>query len=124
MFTCIYMYFICIYKLTAGWQGNVRLLWLQPATILIWYKIFIIENFHTSIPVAEKLLSKYKYSLNTKKSRRNLLKNITSKQIKQKRIVGNKTENGIVVSIFKDKRDILLLSTGHQLDIVDRGKNY
>lgn len=30
--------------------------------------------------------------------------------------------NGIVVSKFKDKRDIFLLSTRHKLDIVDTGK--
>jgi len=45
---------------------------------------------------------------------------LLQEKFKKETFLGKKTI-GIVVSKFKDKRDIFLLSTRHKLDIVDTG---
>lgn len=47
---------------------------------------------------------------------------MTSKKLKKEEIIGRENKDGIVVLKFKDKRDILLLSTRHNLNILDTGK--
>ncbi|XP_025205105.1 piggyBac transposable element-derived protein 4-like [Melanaphis sacchari] len=83
----------------------------------------VTDNFYTSVPLAKKLLKKKTHLVGTlRKNRRYLPKEVITKKIKKGEIFGKEDEDGIVVSKFKDKRDIFLLSTRYKLDIVDTGK--
>ncbi|XP_029347881.1 piggyBac transposable element-derived protein 4-like [Acyrthosiphon pisum] len=86
-------------------------------------RTIVTDNFYTSVPLAKQLLNKKTHLVGTlRKNRRYLPKEVITKKIKKGEIFGKEDDNGIVVSKFKDKRDIFLLSTRHKLDIVDTGK--
>ncbi|KAL4104076.1 hypothetical protein QTP88_019389 [Uroleucon formosanum] len=79
-------------------------------------RTIVTDNFYTSVPLAEKMLSKNTHLVGTlRKNRRFLPKTVIGKKIKKGEIFGLENNSGIVISKFKDKRDIYLLSTRHLL---------
>lgn len=76
------------------------------------------DNFYTSCPLARILLTKSTHLVGTlRRSRKYLPKNITTKKLKKHEYVGQETSDGIVVSKWKDARDVLMLSTVHGLEM-------
>ncbi|KAL4101274.1 hypothetical protein QTP88_021294 [Uroleucon formosanum] len=86
-------------------------------------RTIVTDNFYTSVPLAEKMLSKNAHLVGTlRKNRRFLPKTVIGKKIKKGEILGLENNSGIVISKFKDKRDIYLLSTRHLLGTSITGK--
>lgn len=86
-------------------------------------RIFITDNFYTSIELAETLLSNNTHLVGTlRKNRKGVPREIASKRLRKGDIVGMYNNKGIVVAKWKDKRDVLVLSTTHSLEIVNTGK--
>lgn len=86
-------------------------------------RVAVNDNFYTSIPLAKQLLSRKTHSVGTlRKNRKYLPKEVVSAKLKKGEIIGRENEDGIVVSKWKDKRDVLMLSTYHNLDVVNTGK--
>jgi len=81
------------------------------------------DNFYTSVPLVEKMLSKNTHLVGTlRKNRRFLPKTVFEKKIKKGEIFGLENNSGVVVSKFKDKRDIYLLCTRHLLSMSNTEK--
>lgn len=57
-----------------------------------------------------------------RKNRRGLPKSVVTAKLKKGEIIGKENNTGIVVMKWKDQRDVLALSTCHNLDIVPTGK--
>lgn len=86
-------------------------------------RTIVTDNFYTSVPLAETLLRQNTHLVGTlRKNRRFLPKTVIEKKLKKGEIIGLENDSGIVVSKFKDKRDIHLLSTRHQLNMTNTGK--
>ncbi|XP_026819540.1 piggyBac transposable element-derived protein 4-like [Rhopalosiphum maidis] len=86
-------------------------------------RTIVTDNFYTSVPLAETLLRQDTHLVGTlRKNRRFLPKTVIEKKLKKGEFVGLENNSGIVVSKFKDKRDIHLLSTRHQLNMTNTGK--
>lgn len=84
-------------------------------------RTIVTDNFYTSVPLAEKLLSQNTHLVGTlRKNRRFLPKDVIEKKINKGEFVGLENSSGVVVSKFK--RDIYLLSTRHLLNMSNTGK--
>ncbi|KAG5864095.1 hypothetical protein JTB14_010707 [Gonioctena quinquepunctata] len=74
------------------------------------------DNFYTSCPLAKILLTKSTHLVGTlRRSRKHLPKDVKTKKLKKHEYIGQETDDGIVVSKWKDARDVLILSTLHGL---------
>ncbi|KAG5868230.1 hypothetical protein JTB14_014176 [Gonioctena quinquepunctata] len=76
------------------------------------------DNFYTSCPLAKILLTKSTHLVGTlRRSRKHLPKDVKTKKLKKHEYIGQQTNDGMVVSKFKDARDVLMLSTLHGLEM-------
>ncbi|KAG5883710.1 hypothetical protein JTB14_012416 [Gonioctena quinquepunctata] len=76
------------------------------------------DNFYTSCPSAKILLTKSTHLVGTlRQSRKHLPKDVKTKKLKKHEYIGQETNDGIVVSKWKDARDVLMLSTLHGLEM-------
>lgn len=84
------------------------------------------DNWYTSVDLARKLLDKQTHLVGTlRKNRRGLPKKVTSTKLKKGQYYAEESRDGITVLKWKDKRDVLVLSTKHSvrfLEITKRGK--
>jgi hypothetical protein len=72
------------------------------------------DNWYTSLDLAYELLKKETHLLGTvRKNRRGLPKKVTEKKLKPGEFIAQENEDGITVLKWKDKRDVLMLSTKH-----------
>ena len=70
------------------------------------------ENFYSSVPLAEKLLKEKTYYCGTlRKSRKYVPKSVQNAKLKKGEIVTKQNSSGIKVCNWKDKRNVLTLST-------------
>ncbi|CAH1989337.1 unnamed protein product [Acanthoscelides obtectus] len=77
-------------------------------------KILYTDNFHTRCPLATILLTKSTHLVGTlRRSRKYLPKDITTKNLKKHEYIARETNYGMVVSKWKDAKDVLMLSTVH-----------
>jgi Transposase IS4 len=84
--------------------------------------ILYTDNFYTSVPLAQQLLSRKTYLCGTlRKNRKHLPEAVVSAKLKENDVVARRSGE-IVVSKWKDKRDVLMLSTIHAARIVEGGK--
>lgn len=75
------------------------------------------DNFYTSCVLARVLLKNKTHLIGTlRKNRKHLPKDVVGAKLKKNEIVGKQCEDGIVVLKWKDKRDVLMLSTCHGLE--------
>ncbi|KAL7647192.1 UNVERIFIED_CONTAM: hypothetical protein RMT77_002450 [Armadillidium vulgare] len=83
------------------------------------------DNYYTSISLAKALLKKKTHLLGT--LRQNRKENpvcVTAAKLKVGQIIGRENTDGIVVAKWKDKRDVTMLSTKHDLSfVVSANKN-
>ncbi|XP_023225339.1 piggyBac transposable element-derived protein 4-like [Centruroides sculpturatus] len=126
-----YTYSIQIYKgKSEGSQGNVSLSTDIVLKLGEKYlgegRTFTTDNYYTSIELAEHLLERSTHLIGTlRTNRKRIPKEVVNKKLSQNEIIGMHNEKGIVVAKWKDKRDVLMLSTKHATEITSIGKkNY
>lgn len=88
-------------------------------------RIVIVDNYYTSLNLAEKLLSQKTFICGTLNVRRKYLpKKVTLSKIKKGEIIGKMKKNGVKVLKWVDKRHVLMLTTckNHDDKLMDTGK--
>ncbi|KAH9645922.1 hypothetical protein HF086_011384 [Spodoptera exigua] len=72
------------------------------------------DNWYTSLELANELLDKDTHLVGTlRKNRRGLPKAVVDSKLKPGEVIARENERGICVLKWKDKRDVLMLSTKH-----------
>lgn len=85
-------------------------------------RIFIIDNWYTSLPLANYLRKKRTDVCGTlRKNRKNLPQAVVNAKLKHGEIIARQANN-ITVLKWHDKRDVLMMSTFHDSEMVDTGK--
>ena len=70
------------------------------------------DNFYSSVPLAEKLLKERTYYCGTfRKNRKHVPKSLQNAKLKKGEIVSKQNVNGVKAFNWKDKRNVLTLST-------------
>ncbi|XP_067128135.1 piggyBac transposable element-derived protein 4-like [Centruroides vittatus] len=89
-------------------------------------RTFTTDNYYTSIELAEHLLERSTHLIGTLRTNRKCIpKEVVNKKLSKSEIIGMHNEKGIVVAKWKDKRDVLMLSTKHTTEMTSTGKrNY
>ncbi|EYC08312.1 hypothetical protein Y032_0066g3692 [Ancylostoma ceylanicum] len=81
------------------------------------------DNYYTSLPLAEKLVKRKTHMIGTiGKNRKRLPKAITTRKLKQGMIFAQQNRRGVTVLKWRDRRDVLMLSTTHDDSRVGQGK--
>jgi Transposase IS4 len=81
------------------------------------------DNFYTSIDLAEKLLERDTHLIGTIRSnRKGLPTAVTKAKLKVGEVTAAHNEKGIVVLKWKDKREVMVLSTKHDSSMTNSGK--
>lgn len=76
------------------------------------------DNYYTSVTLAHALLDKKTHLVGTLRSNRKLNpKEITQKKLRKGETVAAESTSGVVVQKWKDKRDVLTLSTKHTSEL-------
>lgn len=79
-----------------------------------------VDNWYTSLDLAQQLIKKNTHLVGTIRSnRRGLDKEVVGKKLKPGDIFGKEHKTGITLLKWRDKRDILALSTKHSVDTVN-----
>ncbi|CAH2236811.1 jg8567 [Pararge aegeria aegeria] len=79
----------------------------------------VTDNFYTSVDLAKSLLNRSTHLLGTvRKNRRGLPKDIISTKLHKGEMIAKENDDGILVLKWKDKRDVLALSTKHSVGFV------
>ncbi|CAG5041429.1 unnamed protein product [Parnassius apollo] len=74
----------------------------------------VTDNWYTSLELANELLDKDTHLVGTlRKNRRGLPKAVVDSKLKPGEVIAMENERGICVLKWKDKRDVLMLSTKH-----------
>ncbi|KAJ6648949.1 PiggyBac transposable element-derived protein 4 [Pseudolycoriella hygida] len=85
-------------------------------------RTMITDNFYTSITLAKALQNRKTHLIGTlRKDRTGNPETVTKSKLKRGEIVGRES-SGIVVAKWKDKRDVLMLTTKHNLKQKSTGK--
>lgn len=80
------------------------------------------DNFYTSVSLAKMLLARKTHLIGTlRKNRIGNPKEVTMAKLKRSEIIGRENSS-IVISKWKDKREVLMLSTKHGLEQAPTGK--
>lgn len=78
------------------------------------------DNYYTSLDLANKLLDKQTHLVGTlRKNRRGNPKEVIAKKLKRGEIIARENKRGITVLKWRDKRDVLLLSTKHSDEMTE-----
>ena len=84
--------------------------------------VLFVDNFYTSVPLAEALLNRKTLLCGTlRKNRKHLPKKVVSTKLKKGQHIA-KRKGRIVVEKWQDKREVLMLSTYHSGKMVDSQK--
>ena len=76
------------------------------------------DNFYTCIPLAKKLIARHTDLIGTcRRNRKGLPKEVVQKKLKKGNLIVRQDSNGIMVLKWKDKRDIIMLSTRHDAEL-------
>lgn len=88
-------------------------------------RIVIVDNYYTSLGLAEDLLSQKTFLCGTlNKIRKYLPKQVTSYKLQKGEIIGKMNKKGVKVMKWMDKRNVLMLTTckDHDDNLIDTGK--
>lgn len=78
------------------------------------------DNWYTSVALAQKLLERNTHLIGTlKKNRKNNPVDVVQKRLIRGETVAAERNRGIVVLKWRDRRDVLMLTTKHKNDMVD-----
>ena len=89
------------------------------------YRTVVADNFFTSIFLAKSLLRNDTYLIGTLRSNRAGSEHaVVQKKLKRGEVHGLQSKNGIKLIKWKDKRDVLMISTkpSHSVTLVETGK--
>ena len=89
------------------------------------YRTVVADNFFTGISLAKRLLEKETYLIGTMRSNRaGSGHDVVQKKLKRGEVYGQQNEIGIKLIKWKDKRDVLMISTkpSHSATVVNTGK--
>jgi hypothetical protein len=89
------------------------------------YRTVVADNFFTTISLAKRLLEDDTYLIGTLRSNRAGAGNrIREKKLRRGEVYGRQNRDGIKLIKWKDKRDVLMISTrpSHSTTVVDSGK--
>lgn len=110
---------------TAG-LGHAQTVVLDLADgLLECHRTAVVDNFFTSISLAENLLRNDTYLIGTMRtSRAGSAHRVVQKKLKRGEVYGLQSSNGIKLIKWKDRRDVLMISTkpSHSTTLVDTGK--
>ena len=77
------------------------------------------DNWYTSIELAKKLVAQNTHLVGTMRSnRRGIPKDLLSKKLQRYEYIAKESNDGLTILKWKDKRDVLLLSTKHSNETV------
>ncbi|XP_053616885.1 piggyBac transposable element-derived protein 4-like [Plodia interpunctella] len=80
-----------------------------------------VDNWYTSLELAEKLIQQDTHLVGTlRKNRRNLPKDVMNANLKPGEFIAKENESGVTVMKWKDKRDVYLLSTKHSIGFIKK----
>jgi len=83
------------------------------------------DNYYTSVDLAHKLLDKNTHLVGTlRRNRKNNPKPVLNSILKKNEIKAMESNTGVIVAKWKDKRDVLFLSTKHEPMMVDVSTKY
>ncbi|XP_050465084.1 piggyBac transposable element-derived protein 4-like, partial [Cataglyphis hispanica] len=83
-----------------------------------------VDNWYTSIDLAQKFLARNTHVIGTIRSnRRRISKEVVQKKLRRGEIFAKENRDGITLMKWKDKRDVLMLSTKHSIETVTVRKN-
>lgn len=88
-------------------------------------KILYTDNYYNSLPLAKDLLSKKTFNCGTlRKNRVGIPLEVLSKKLKKGEIIGYVNSDKVKIVKWKDKRDVLMISTekGHDTNLRETGK--
>ncbi|KAI4472517.1 hypothetical protein M0802_016744 [Mischocyttarus mexicanus] len=78
------------------------------------------DNWNTSLELAEKFISKNTHLVGTlRTNRRGNSHQVLSTKLKRGQIIAKENNHGITILKWKDKKDILVLSTKHSSEMVN-----
>jgi hypothetical protein len=110
---------------TSG-AGHAQTIVMELADGLLGYhRTVVVDNFFTSISLAKCLLRNDTYLIGTLRSNRiGLWHEVLEKELKRGEVYGLQDNNGVKLIKWKDKRDVLMISTkpSHSATLVDTGK--
>ncbi|XP_046666743.1 piggyBac transposable element-derived protein 4-like [Homalodisca vitripennis] len=85
--------------------------------------ILYVDNYYTSVQLAKNLLARRTHLVGTvRANRKGLPADVMKAQIKKGEMKALENEDGIVVTKWKDKREVRMLSTKHEVEYVLTGK--
>jgi hypothetical protein len=90
------------------------------------HRTVVVDNFFTSISLAERLLQNDTYLIGTLRSNRaGSGHEVAQKKLKRGEIYALQSNNGVKLIKWKDKRDVLMISSkpSHSATVVDTEKN-
>ncbi|KAE9523290.1 hypothetical protein AGLY_016238 [Aphis glycines] len=92
-------------------------------------RIIITNNFYTSLNLANALLENETHLVGTLRCNRVKLSEVTKSKLKPGQIIGKENLKGVVVAKWRDKRDVTMLSTRHNItmagiDLSDQLSSY
>jgi len=80
--------------------------------------VFTVANWYTSVNLAKKLIEKDTHLIGTlRNNRKDTPKEVVFKKLKRGECVAKENKEGVTVLKWKEKRDVLLLSTKHTLQM-------
>ncbi|XP_065214029.1 piggyBac transposable element-derived protein 4-like [Planococcus citri] len=115
-----YTYSFCIYAGKNMAQQNMKtddLVMKLMTPYLNRGRLLVVDNFYTSVPLAERLLTKKTYILGTVRSNRRRIPKIQLKDLERGDLVAYENKNKVVFMAWRDKRLVQMLSTKFRLDL-------
>lgn len=83
-------------------------------------RILYTDNFYTSVYLAHQLQNRSTHLVGTLRSNRKMNPiDVVKAKLKKNEVIARESNTGVVVLKWKDKRDVLMLSTVHTDDIVE-----
>lgn len=83
-------------------------------------RTIVADNYYTSLELANLLLDEKTHYIGTlRANRRGNPREVLDKKLKRGEVYGQENERGICILKWRDKRDVLLLSTKHNTDTVE-----
>lgn len=86
-------------------------------------RTLVTDNWYTSLPLAKRMLDSHTHLIGTiRKNRKGLPKEVVNKKLQKGEVVAMENKDGITVLKWKDQRDVLILSTKHDDEMVERNR--
>ena len=81
------------------------------------------DNYYTSVALANVLLQNQTHLVGTlRKNRVGNPKDVVEARLRKDEIIGRENQDGVVIAKWKSRRDVIMLSTQHDLSMIGTGK--